>query len=194
MTSTRARKRALAFIRLRRSADSVTAARLAICVPALARDNFTALPYAHATRLRFDGLRCSGVEYWRGGETKLARARREVIVCGGAINSPQLLLLSGLGPAGHLADVGIRPRLDLPGVGLGLTDHMQAPLAYHCQEPVSLVGKEAPQQQRLYEKDRMGMLTSNLGEAGGFVRLDAASPRARIAIPLWSRLVCAPRL
>ena len=144
--------------------------------PALQRPNFTALPYAQATRLRMEGKRCSGVEFWHEGERKTAQARKEVIVCGGAINSPQLLLLSGIGAAAQLARHGIPLIADLPGVGQGLTDHMQVPVAYHCHAPISLVGKNAPEQQRLYEQERMGLLTSNLGEAGGFVRLDPRSP------------------
>ena len=144
--------------------------------PALQRDNLTALPYAHALRLRFEGKRCAGVDYWREGAEYSAHARREVVVCGGAINSPQLLLLSGIGPAEQLAKHGIPVRVDLPGVGQGLTDHMQVPIAYHCLAPISLVGKDEPEQQRRYDEERMGLLTSNLGEAGGFVRLDANAP------------------
>ena len=144
--------------------------------PALTRANFTALPHAQATRLNFEGRRCVGVSYRQAGEEKAARANNEVVVCGGAINSPQLLMLSGIGPARHLADMGIDTFADLPGVGQNLMDHMQVPLAYHCIEPVSLVGKDSAKQLARYERDRMGMLTSNLGEAGGFVRLNAESP------------------
>ncbi len=143
--------------------------------PALQRDNFTALPYAHATRLIFEGKHCTGVLYAHEGLEKQARATKEIIVCGGAINSPQLLMHSGIGPGEHLAEVGIPVLLDLPGVGQNLMDHMQAPLAYHCREPVSLVGKETAEQLKRYEQSKMGLLTSNLGEAGGFVRLNADS-------------------
>ena len=144
--------------------------------PALRRQNFTALPYATVSQLLFDGKRCVGVTYLHQGEEKTARANSEVIVCGGAINSPQLLMLSGVGPADHLADMSIELVHDLPGVGQNLMDHMQVPLAYHCKDPVSLVGKETTEQIELYQQRRMGLLTSNLGEAGGFVRLNAASP------------------
>ena len=144
--------------------------------PALKRENFSALPYAQATRLVFDGSRCVGADYLHAGELKQARANKEVIVCGGAINSPQLLLLSGLGPADELAQLGIPVLRDLPGVGKNLMDHMQVPLAYHCKQPVSLVDKETAEQRRRYDESKLGMLTSNLGEAGGFVRLNAASP------------------
>ena len=144
--------------------------------PALPRDNFTALPYAQVTRLVFSGRRCVGVKYLHEGELISAHANREVILCGGALNSPQLLLLSGIGSAAHLANMDIPLLMELPGVGQNLVDHMQVPIAYHCNEPVSLVAKDEPRQVQLYKEKRMGLLTSNLGEAGGFVRLD---PRAR---------------
>ena len=144
--------------------------------PALERDNFTALPFAHATRLLIERGRCIGVAFRHEGANKEARAAREVILCGGAINSPQLLLLSGIGPAEQLAEFEIPLIADLPGVGKHLMDHIQVPVAYHCLEPVSLVGKETPGQARRYERSKMGLLTSNLGEAGGFITLKANSP------------------
>ncbi len=143
--------------------------------PALERPNFTALPYALATRLLIERGRCVGVEYRHEGEPKAARAGREVILCGGAINSPQLLLLSGIGPADQLAELGIPLVADLPGVGQNLMDHIQVPVAYHCLQPVSLVGKDSAAQRRRYEQNKMGLLTSNLGESGGFVKLYADS-------------------
>ena len=144
--------------------------------PALERENFTARPFAHARRLLIERGRCLGVEYGYEGEIRAARARREVILCAGAINSPQMLLLSGIGPADHLAALEIPLVADLPGVGQNLTDHMQVPVAYHCLEPVSLVGKDSPAQAQLYEQSKMGLLTSNLGESGGFVKLCSDSP------------------
>ena len=143
--------------------------------PALNRDNFTAIPYAQVTRLLFDGTRCIGVEYQHENQTKTVTVKREVILCGGALNSPQLLMLSGIGSAQHLAEFDIPLVKDLPGVGQNLADHMQVPVAYHCIQPVSLVAKDDPEQIKLYEEKRMGLLTSNLGEAGGFVRLDPDS-------------------
>lgn len=143
--------------------------------PALQRDNFTALPFAHVTKLLFDGNRCVGLEYKHRGKSKTAAAKKEIILCGGALNTPQLLLLSGIGPAGHLADMDVPLVMDLPGVGQNLVDHMQVPVAYHCKEPVSLVSKDDPIQAQLYNERRMGLLTSNLGESGGFLRLDSTS-------------------
>ena len=144
--------------------------------PALRRANLEALPFAQATRLLFDNSRCVGARYRHEGQLKEARARKEVIVCGGAINSPQLLLLSGLGPAEELTPLGIPVLRDLPGVGKNLMDHMQVPLAYHCKQAVSLVDKESAEQRRRYDQCKLGMLTSNLGEAGGFARLNPGSP------------------
>ena len=144
--------------------------------PALQRANFTAIPYAQVTKLIVENQRCASLQYHHEGEIKTARASQEIVICGGAINSPQLLLLSGIGPAARLAQFDIPLALDLPGVGQHLMDHIQAPLAYHCKAPVSLAGKEAPEQIQLYQSERMGLLTSNLGESGGFVKLDPAAP------------------
>jgi choline dehydrogenase len=143
---------------------------------ALDRPNFSAIPFAQVTRLIIEDARCVGLQYQHDGEVKRARANREVVLCGGAINSPQLLLLSGIGPGDHLAEFGIPLVHDLPGVGNHLMDHIQVPLAYHCKSPVSLVDKDAPEQIRRYQEEKMGLLTSNLGESGGFVRLNADSP------------------
>ncbi|MCY3979017.1 MAG: GMC family oxidoreductase N-terminal domain-containing protein [Chloroflexi bacterium] len=146
--------------------------------PALRRPNLKAIPFAQVTRLIVEDARCVGVDYQHDGELQTARARREVVLCGGAINSPQLLLLSGIGPASHLAEFDIPLVHDLPGVGQNLMDHIQVPLAYHCKAPLSLVNKDAPEQIKRYQEEKMGLLTSNLGESGGFVRLnpDSAAP------------------
>ncbi|MCY3916017.1 MAG: GMC family oxidoreductase N-terminal domain-containing protein [Chloroflexi bacterium] len=144
--------------------------------PALQRENLTAITRAQATRLIIENRQCTGLQYFHDGELKTARAEQEVIICGGAINSPQLLLLSGIGPADQLAEFDISLVMDLPGVGQNLMDHIQVPLAYHCQKPVSLVGKDAPAQVRRYQEERMGLLTSNLGESGGFVKLNPNAP------------------
>lgn len=143
---------------------------------ALERENFTAIPYAEVTKLLFDGTRCIGVQYWHDGEEKIANTNQEVIICGGAINSPQLLMLSGIGDADHLTRLGIPVIKDLAGVGQNLMDHMQVPVAYHATQAISLTAKEDPEQIALYDEQRMGLLTSNLGEAGGFIKLNADSP------------------
>ena len=88
------------------------------------RKNFTLSTNSYATRLLFEGKRCVGVEYVQNGQTKTARATREVIVAGGAIESPKLLMLSGIGPADHLKEHGIKTLVDLPGVGQNFHNHV----------------------------------------------------------------------
>jgi choline dehydrogenase len=92
--------------------------------PAIARGNVTLTADAQATRLLFEGKRCVGVEYLQDGEIKTARARQEVIVCGGAIESPHLLMLSGIGPAAQLKEFDIPVLVDLPGVGENFHNHV----------------------------------------------------------------------
>jgi 4-pyridoxate dehydrogenase len=97
--------------------------------PAEKRPNLTVLVRAYVTRILFDGRRAVGVEYVRGGRTATAYAMQEVIVSGGAFNTPQILMLSGIGPADHLREMGIAPVADLP-VGKGLQDHLAVQLWY----------------------------------------------------------------
>jgi 4-pyridoxate dehydrogenase len=102
----------------RRSSASVAYLR-----PAMQRGNITLLTRAHTTRILFEGMRAIGIEYVQGGQRHEARADGEVILAGGAYNSPQLLMLSGIGPAAALQRLAIAPRLDLPGVGQNLWNH-----------------------------------------------------------------------
>jgi len=99
-------------------------AAVAFLRPAMRRPNVTVETGALATRVLLDGTRAVGVEYARDGRTVAARAEREVILAGGVFNSPHLLMLSGIGPADHLREHGIRPVADLPGVGRNLQDHL----------------------------------------------------------------------
>jgi len=115
--------------------------------PALERSNLTLNTHSHVDRIILDGTRARGVEYKRKGRTLTAEADR-VILAGGAINSPQLMMLSGIGPADHLKMHGIEVRHDLPGVGKNLQDHLDV-----CTH---FFGKKGPG-------------TSNIAEAGGFV-------------------------
>ncbi|MFJ9900058.1 GMC family oxidoreductase [Streptomyces sp. NPDC091280] len=98
--------------------------------PALQRPNLTVLTDTLATRLLLAGTRVTGVEYVRDGTLHELRADREVIVCAGAFESPKLLMLSGIGPAAHLREHGIRCVQDLPGVGAGLQDHLFTPVCH----------------------------------------------------------------
>lgn len=98
-------------------------AAVAYLRPAMKRRNLEVEVRAHVARVTMKGTRATGVEYEKGGQTLRATAEREVILCGGAFNTPQLLMLSGIGPADHLSEVGIAPLIDLP-VGKNLQDHL----------------------------------------------------------------------
>ncbi|MEM8557660.1 MAG: choline dehydrogenase [Bacteroidota bacterium] len=142
--------------------------------PALRRANLTVHTGAHATQILLDGTRAVGVEYVMDGHVHRAIADAEVILAGGAINSPQLLLLSGIGDADDLLELGIPALHDLPGVGRNLQDHPVAGVRYHCRKPVSLMNAESPSNVARYLLNRTGMLASNVAEAGAFVRTRAA--------------------
>ena len=106
--------------------------------PARRRANLTIETDAQATRIIVEGTRAVGVDYLQDGQVRQARAECEVILCGGAINSPQILLLSGIGDGDHLAERGIRCLVDLKGVGRNLQDHLAGSVKYACSEPISL--------------------------------------------------------
>ncbi|TFV68885.1 choline dehydrogenase [Blastococcus sp. CT_GayMR19] len=138
--------------------------------PVLQRPNLTVRTGALATRVLIESGRATGVEYRCGGGLHTARATREVVLSGGAINSPQLLMLSGIGPAGHLREVGIDVVHDLPGVGAGLQDHPLVPVVWNVRSGKSLFRAESPSGYARCFGARRGPLTSNLAESGLFTR------------------------
>lgn len=142
----------------------------AFLVPARKRANLTVVPFAHATQIVLQGNRATGVEYVCNGQEYTVHADREVILCGGAVNSPQLLMLSGIGPAAELARHKIEVAHDLPGVGENLQDHLFLPVAFESKRAVSLAGAESIRSVLQYALFRRGMLTSCVAEAGGFLR------------------------
>ena len=144
---------------------------------------------ALTTRILFEGRRAVGVEYRQGDATHVARADGEVIVAGGAFNSPQLLQLSGLGPAALLQSHGIDVIADMPGVGADLQDHLQVRMQYRCTEPITMndvvqrAGACGSAPGLRYILQRKGLLTIGAGYAGGFFRTDpsaAATPDVQI--------------
>ncbi|MFT4885684.1 MAG: choline dehydrogenase [Natronomonas sp.] len=141
--------------------------------PALDRRNLTVETGAQATEIRFDGDRATGVEYRQDGTDLYAEATEEVIVSAGAVNSPQLLLLSGIGDSDHLAEHDIEPTADLPGVGRNLQDHLFAFVVYETTESETLDDAGRIRDLAKFFLLKRGLLTSNVGEAGGFVRTDA---------------------
>lgn len=144
--------------------------------PAMGRPNLKVLTAVHASGILFDGKRAIGVSFHQGEGSRQERAEREVIVCAGAVGSPQLLMLSGIGPAGHIRQFSIPMVCDLPGVGKNLQDHPSVGLIYLSLAPVSLLNTEKLSSSLRYLCFKDGPLTSNVGEAGGFVKVSSASP------------------
>jgi choline dehydrogenase-like flavoprotein len=139
--------------------------------PAMDRPNLTVITHALALRVLFDGNRASGVEIEHGGQIEQVNADREVIVSAGTYQSPQLLMLSGIGPAGQLRRLGLDVRQDLP-VGEGLQDHPMF-LANWLTDAESLMTALSPANIELLRTQGRGPLTSNVAEAGGFLRTRA---------------------
>jgi choline dehydrogenase len=137
--------------------------------PALRRKNLTLLTEATATRVLFDGTRAVGIEFDHGGQRQVIKARREVVLCGGAVNSPQLLMLSGVGDRDQLTGHGIPVIQHAPEVGANLSDHLGVLLGFDVQRD-TLFAADKPWQLVNYLVRRRGMLTSNGSEAYGFIR------------------------
>jgi choline dehydrogenase len=137
------------------------------------RANLTVLTGAHATSILFEGNRAAGIAYVKDGHATEARADREVIVSSGALNSPQLLMLSGIGDGDHLHEHGIKARIDLKGVGRNLQDHLAGAVRFACSVPISLYNYMSPIAGGLalgrYVLTRTGPLASAGMEAIAFV-------------------------
>jgi choline dehydrogenase len=148
--------------------------------PAMRRANLAVVTHALATRILFDDGRATGVEYRQGEATRVAQARREVIVSAGSINTPKLLKLSGIGPAAELAAHGIDVVADRPGVGENLQDHLEFYFQVACTQPITLysstglLARAAIGARWLLRKDGLG--ATNHFETGGFIRSRAGVP------------------
>src|SRR5215470_16985002 len=147
--------------------------------PAMSRPNLTVLTNVQASEILFEGKRAALVSFQDLSGSRKERAQREIVVCAGAIGSPQLLMLSGIGPAEHLQTLDIPVLCDLPGVGANLQDHPAVPVAYECTQPISLASAESIANLISYMAFKTGPLTSNVGEAGGFVKTSASRPTPR---------------
>jgi choline dehydrogenase len=137
--------------------------------PALRRPNLSVATRAQVTRVLFDGKRSVGVAFRQGAAEKIARCAREVILCGGVINSPQLLLLSGIGALDELGSHAIQPVHELPGVGLNLQDHLAVDCLIEAVVPTTLYSAETAANLARHILLRRGMLTSNAAEAAAFI-------------------------
>ncbi len=137
--------------------------------PAMSRENLTVVTDALVQRVLFDGTKAIGVEYSVGRDLEKATAS-EVVLAGGAVNTPQLLMLSGIGDGEHLLSKGIDVRVDNANVGLHLQDHPVILQIHSVTKPVSLAHAEEPSKLVEYLVRKKGLLSSNVGEAGLFVR------------------------
>ena len=156
----------------------------AYLTPHLGRPNLEVLTHAHVLRIVFEGRRAVGVEVRRAdGSTSTVRATREVLLSAGAVQSPQLLMLSGVGPATHLQRHGIATLHDLPGVGANLHDHVDVIQVIDAPRLTELFGLSGRGVLRSmyatfeWRRRRTGPLTTNYAEAGGFIRSRAEEPR-----------------
>ncbi|WNO05374.1 GMC family oxidoreductase [Rhodoferax mekongensis] len=157
------------------------------------RPNLTVITHAHTSKVLLDGVhgdqRATGVSYLHRGQTHELRARREVLLSGGAFGSPQLLMLSGVGPAEHLREHGIPVRHVLPGVGQNLQDHVTTVLIYrtqHQQETLGFSLKGALNMVKSvfeWRAKRTGWITTNVAESQAFMktRPDVEAPDIQLA-------------
>lgn len=150
--------------------------------PARRRPNLTIKTGCRVLQVLLEKGRATGVEYAEKGQRQILRAEREVIISAGAINSPRLLMLSGIGPAGHLQDTGIKVLHDLPGVGQNLQDHIEVSLINELRRPLSYDKYKKPHWKLAaglqYTLFREGPVTSNVVEGGAFWRTSLAEGRA----------------
>ena len=150
--------------------------------PHLGRPNLQVITGARATRILFEGQRAVGVEYRQGGALQQLRAAREVLLSAGALLSPQLLMLSGVGPGAQLQQHGIPVLHDLPGVGQHLHDHPDVVQVFDAPRLKDLFGLSLSGMARTlrgigeWRQHRTGLLTTNFAEAGGFIKSDPSEP------------------
>jgi choline dehydrogenase len=142
--------------------------------PATTRPNLTVLTNALATKILIDNSTAIGVQFLHDGQLTTEHTDAEVILSGGAISSPQLLMLSGVGPADHLTSMGIDTVVDSPGVGANLSDHPVVPVLWTTPQLKTMLERGGPAGQMRWQFTHRGPLTSNIAEAGGFTRSSSA--------------------
>ena len=150
--------------------------------PILGRPNLQVITDAHTTRILMEGQRAVGVEYRHGNSTHQLKCSREVLLCAGALQSPQILMLSGIGPKAHLQENGLPVVHDVPGVGQNLHDHVDVVLVHNAPTLTDLFGVTVGGLVRAvkgifeWRKHRTGILTTNFAEAGGFAKSSPSEP------------------
>lgn len=161
---------------MQRGGERCSTARAYLAPLAGQRPNLQLLTDTQVARVRFAGRRATGVEVLQGGSLRTLSARREVLLCAGALQSPQILLRSGVGDGEHLQAQGVPLVHHLPGVGRHLHDHIDVTQVYDAPGQNDLFGLsprgiwQALQGLRQWRRERRGILTTNFGEAGAFIR------------------------
>ncbi|QDZ29394.1 GMC family oxidoreductase [Noviherbaspirillum sp. UKPF54] len=173
---------------MQKNGERCSAAK-AFITPNLSRRNLRVETNACTTRILFEGRRAVGVEYRQGGKTHTIRARREVVVCAGAFQSPQLLMLSGIGDSEELRRHGIPVLHHLPGVGRNLQDHLDINLNYRASHPDLIATGPATGAALLkgilpYRRERRGIWTSNFAEVNGFLKSAPELPAPDLQIEI----------
>jgi choline dehydrogenase len=143
--------------------------------PVMKRPNLTVRTGVQVFDIIVEKRRAVALSFQQGEGSTQEKAEREIIICAGAIGSPQLLMLAGIGPAEHLRSLGIPVTCDLPGVGGNLQDHVAVPVVYQCTQPITLANAESVKSVAKYMCFKNGMLTSNVAESGGFTKTNPAS-------------------
>lgn len=167
----------------------------AYITPHAGRANLKVITRSHASRIVLEGKRAVGVQFLQDGKTLELRARREVILSGGAYGSPQLLMLSGIGPAAHLIQHGIAVAHDLPGVGQNLHDHITTVLIYRTHRTDATLGTSLAGAWALlrgifeWRKKRTGWITTNVAESQGFLSTEGDPDRPNIQLALCTGIV-----
>ncbi|WP_394778721.1 GMC family oxidoreductase, partial [Undibacterium sp.] len=151
------------------------------------RANLHVITGAHATRILTEGKRATGVEFLQNGQKHSLQAKREVLLAAGSLQTPQLMMLSGIGPGQHLQQMGIPLVHELPGVGQNLQDHPDFTFNYYA-DSLDLMGFSIGGSVRMlrefrrYSSGRRGLLSSNFAEGGAFLKTDAALPAPDIQL------------
>lgn len=143
---------------------------------AINRKNLCIRTHCLVTKIVIDSGVCVGVEYKQGEKIKKVKCNKEVVLSAGALNTPQIMMLSGLGPKKYLDACGVKVIRDIPGVGQNLHDHASVILSYYTSKPTALTDIVTDEAINEYKKNHNGVLSSNIAEAGGFIRLSEKMP------------------
>jgi choline dehydrogenase-like flavoprotein len=169
-------------------------AAVAYLHPARARANVAVRPDSHCEKILIENGRAAGVVYRRGGKSESIRARKEIILSAGVFQSPQILMLSGVGPAAQLKSMNIAPIVDAPEVGKNLQDHLDYTVLRRSRSPHSVgltfaFALNFPKALSDFRKLKTGVLTSNIAEAGGFLKTDPSEDEPDVQLHFLPALV-----